>query len=86
MRTAIEVIWWIGLLGALVPTLVILKEVSLLLRVLTDIHRLGIYTRDAARGIAINVDVAPQLIAASENAARVCGSMVAVAREVEERI
>ena len=29
MRLAIELIWWIGLVGALVPTLVILKEAFL---------------------------------------------------------
>ena len=66
MRTAIEIIWWIGLLGALPPTLIIIKEVVLMLRVLKDIHTLGVYTRDAARGIASNVAVAPQLAAAAE--------------------
>ena len=68
MRTAIEVVWWIGVLGALPATLVILKEVALLLRVLSDIHRLGVYTRDAARGIATNVAVAPQNTAAATDA------------------
>ena len=55
MPGVIRVIWWIGLIGALVATLAILKEVSLVLRTLRDIHRLGEATREAARGIAANV-------------------------------
>lgn len=61
METAIQVVWWIGLVGALIPTLVILKEVAVVLRALRDIHRLAELTRDAARGIADNVAVGPRL-------------------------
>ena len=55
MRTAILVVWWIGLVGALIPTLVILKQAFLVVRVLRDILHLAEHTRTAARGIAANV-------------------------------
>jgi hypothetical protein len=54
VRTAILVVWWIGLLGALVPTLVILKQSFLVIGTLQDILRLAHLTADAARGIAAN--------------------------------
>ena len=54
MRTAILVVWWVGLLGALVPTLVILKQSLLVIGTLQDILRLARLTADAARGIAAN--------------------------------
>ena len=57
----IEVIWWIGLIGALVATLVILKEVGLVLRALRDIHRLAVITRQAGAGVAANVRPIPEL-------------------------
>jgi hypothetical protein len=55
MRTAILVVWWIGLVGALIPTLVILKQAFLVVGTLQDILRLAEHTRTAARGIAANV-------------------------------
>jgi len=61
VTTTIVVVWWIGLAGALAATLVILKEVGLVLRALRDIHRLAIATRHAAVGIAVNVRPIPDL-------------------------
>jgi hypothetical protein len=55
-RRAIEIVWSIGLLGALVTTVVMLKEVALVLRALREIHELARMTRDAAEGIARNVE------------------------------
>ena len=55
MRTAILAVWWIGFVGALIPTLVILKQAFLLVRTLRDILQLAEHTRTAARGIAANV-------------------------------
>jgi hypothetical protein len=52
----IEVIWWIGLVGALLATVAVLKEVALVLRALRDIHELALRTREAAEGIAHNVE------------------------------
>lgn len=61
METAIIVVWSLGLIVALIATMVILKQVSMILGVLQGIHRLGEITRDAARGIAANVEVVPDL-------------------------
>src|ERR671939_1026374 len=55
-RRLIEIVWWIGLLGALVATLAVLKEVALVLRALRDIRELAQRTREAAEGIARNVE------------------------------
>jgi hypothetical protein len=68
METAIQVIWWIGLVGALIATVVILKQVVLILRVLRGIHRLAVLTRTASQGIARNVATAPRLGATTESA------------------
>ena len=57
MPRVILLIWSIGLAGALVATLAILKQVALLLRTLQEIHALAVRTRDAARGITSNVRV-----------------------------
>ncbi len=56
METGILVVWWIGLLVALIPTLMIVKEVLLVLRTLRDIRRLAGIIQPAADGIARNVD------------------------------
>lgn len=56
MDTAILVIWWVGLLAALVPTLVILKEVVLMLSTLRAILTLSGIIETAARGIVEHVD------------------------------
>jgi hypothetical protein len=61
MEIAIQIIWWIGLIGALPATLLILKEVALVLRVLRHILELAELTRDAARQIERNTAVIPEL-------------------------
>jgi hypothetical protein len=61
MRTAIEVVWWLGLLGALVPTLVILKLAFLVVGRLREILRLAALTRDAAAGVAVHVAAVDEL-------------------------
>ena len=55
MRAAILAVWALGLLGALVPTLVIVKLVFLVVGRLREILKLATLTRAAARGIAANV-------------------------------
>ena len=55
-RRLIAIVWWIGLLGALAATVVVLKEVALVLRALRDIRELAGRTREAAEGIARNVE------------------------------
>jgi hypothetical protein len=78
MTVAIEVVWWIGLIGALGATLVILKEVTLVLRALRDIHRLGIITRRAARGVAMNLECMPRLATLPEHARPLVAAYAAV--------
>jgi hypothetical protein len=89
METAILVVWWIGLLGALVATRVILKEVALVVRALRDINRLAEFTRDAARGVATNVEPASRLAGVGEPAdtlATTTGSLTTVAASIERRL
>ncbi len=71
MSTGIQIVWWIGLVGALLVTLVILREVEMVLRSLHDIHRLAEYTRDAAQGLAKNVEVVPGLASVAEPAGQI---------------
>ena len=66
---AIQVMWWIGLIGALIATLAILKEVALVLRALRDIQRLAGIIRETAQGVATNLAAASRL-AGAEDAAR----------------
>jgi cystathionine beta-lyase/cystathionine gamma-synthase len=61
MQTTILVIWWIGLVAALFGTVVILKQVSVILRTLRHIHELAEHTRAAARGLADHLEAAPKL-------------------------
>jgi uncharacterized membrane protein YcjF (UPF0283 family) len=68
METAIQVVWWIGLVVALVLTLVILKEVSLVVGTLRDIARLAELTREAARGMAGHLASASRLKGAADPA------------------
>lgn len=89
METAIQIVWWIGLLGALVATLVILKEVALVVRALRDIHRLAEFTRDAAHGVATNVAAASRLERVAEPAGTLqeaTGSLAATAASIERRL
>lgn len=61
MNTAILIVWWVGLVGALIATLLILKEVTLVIRTLTDIRQLATRTAAAARGVAEHVAPVPAL-------------------------
>jgi hypothetical protein len=54
---AIEITWAIGLVGILIPTIIVLKQVAVILHVLKDIEKLGARTLEAARGIRANVAV-----------------------------
>jgi hypothetical protein len=78
MTLAIQVVWWIGLVGALAATLVILKEVALVLRALRGIHRLAVITRRAARGVAVNLECVPRLAPLPERARPLVAAHAAV--------
>jgi hypothetical protein len=69
LETAILIVWWIGLIGALIATLVIVKEVFLVINALQDILKLAELTRHAARGLVHNLQSVEQL-AGVEPAAR----------------
>jgi sorbitol-specific phosphotransferase system component IIC len=89
MEIAIQLVWWIGLIGALIPTLIILKEVALVLRTLGEIHRLACLTRDAAHGVASNVSVIPSLGVLSEPLVQLrsaTGEMVMAAATIERKV
>ena len=77
MRLAIEIIWWIGIIGALVPTLVILKEALLVIGALRGILRLAEATHVAAQGIGVHVHPAEKLEGLTEIAQRLDADVVA---------
>ena len=79
MQRAIQVVWWIGLLGALIGTLVILKQVTLVVRALRDIQRLAEITRDAAQELATNAAAISRLEGSEEPARRLREAAVALA-------
>lgn len=82
MNRAIEAMWWIGLIGALVATLAILKAVSLVLRALIDIHQLSELTHEAAEGVATNLAVVSKLSDLEEPAGELRQSVAALASAV----
>jgi hypothetical protein len=61
VEIAIQVVWWLGLLVALLFTLVILKRVFGLLHVLRGILALAEHTHAAARGLARHAEAAGRL-------------------------
>jgi hypothetical protein len=67
-ETWVLIIWAIGLLGALPPTLIIVKEVRLVLGTLTAIRVLADRTAEAARGIAQHVEPVPEMAATLDHA------------------
>ncbi|HYY44088.1 MAG TPA: hypothetical protein VE975_02745 [Actinomycetota bacterium] len=79
LRPAIFVVWLTGLVGALIATLVILKEVALVLRELRAIHRLAEFTREAAQGLATNASAASRLATSEEPTRRLREGARAVA-------
>ena len=74
MEIAIQVIWWIGLIWALIATGILLKLVSLLLAELSAISRLAVITRDAAAGIAANTEQLASFKALGSPAQRVAAA------------
>jgi hypothetical protein len=66
METALLAIWWIGLIGALPATIVLLKRASLVIGALRDIHRLAVLTARSARDIGGTLEAIPRLAALEE--------------------
>lgn len=89
MEWAVQVIWWVGLGGALSLTLVILKEVFLVLRTLRDIHRLAEHTRTAALRIAAHTATADEfdlLREPTERLSRAAGAIASVSASVQRKL
>lgn len=89
METPIQIIWWIGLLGALIPTVIILQEATLIVRTLRDIYTLAEITRGASGGILENVSLGTTLETLGEPAAGVgqaTAQLAVAAASVEPRL
>jgi hypothetical protein len=89
MRPALFIVWLTGLIGALIATLVILKEVALVLRELKAIHRLAEFTREAAQGLATNASAASRLATLDEPARKLrqgAGDLASAAASVEQKL
>jgi hypothetical protein len=89
METAIQVVWWIGLAGALILTLVILKEVALVIRALKDIHQLAELTREAAQGVSNNMAAASRLASLGDSAHELretLGTLASAAATLEQKL
>lgn len=56
MTLAVQIVWWIGLIGALGATLAILKLVALVLRSSRDVLACARIARQAARGIGAHLE------------------------------
>ena len=89
MRPAIFLVWLTGLVGALIATLVILKEVALVLRELKAIRRLAEFTREAAQGLATNASAASRLGSLEEPTRRLregAGDLASAVASVEQKL
>ncbi len=79
LEAGVQAVWSIGLIGALVATLLLLKEVALLLRVLGHIRIGAESTRDAAQRLAANAAAVSRLAAAEDPADELREANVALA-------
>jgi hypothetical protein len=89
MQKMILGLWSIGLIGMLPATLVILKEVALVLKELKSIHQLAEFTREAAQGLATNASAASRLAASEEPARRLqegAGALASASASVEQKL
>jgi hypothetical protein len=89
VQTAIQVVWWIGLIGAVIATLIIVKEVALVLRVLGHIHQLAELTREAAQGVAANATAVsrfPELEGPARGLREGTGSLASAAASLERKL
>lgn len=83
MRIAIELVWWIGVLGALAATAVIVKESLLVIGTLRRMHGLAERTHIAARGVVVHLAAAPQLAGAGERIRQLDDAVADVTRMLD---
>jgi hypothetical protein len=89
MHAAIITVWTIGLVGALIPTVVVLKLGLLVIAVLRDILKLAAFTAAAADGIAVNVaPIAsiPDLAPAGEGLTGAAREVCRVLHSIEQHV
>jgi hypothetical protein len=84
MITAIVVVWTVGLLGALLATLVIAKESLLLIRTLQDTLRMARVTAKAARGVEGNLAAVSSLSAVGDALRPLDAAMADLAATLEQ--
>ena len=82
MDVIIQLIWWIGLAGALLLTLPILQAVVLVVRALRDIAELGAHIEESAQGLAASLEVGAEL----ESLLPPAGSVRAEAEQLAETV
>jgi len=83
MRIAIELAWWIGLVGALAATAVIVKESLLVIGTLRRMYALAERTHIAARGIVVHLAAAPRLAGAGERVRQLDDAVADVTRMLQ---
>ncbi len=85
----IETLWWIGLAGAVVGWLVLLKLVLVAHRILGHICVVARMTRDTARSISVSMRAVSELPAVDRSATELGGrivGLVAALRGLEETV
>lgn len=80
METAILVIWWIGLLGALALTVVAVAEVVRVVHHAMEIKRLAREVLPAAGGIAANTALIADLEGVTRTGGRLLGAVETLGR------
>jgi anaerobic ribonucleoside-triphosphate reductase len=89
METGIQIVWWIGLIIALIMTLAILKGAFQIVNVLKDIYQLSEVTLTAAAGIRSNLSSVRQMDALhipAQNLQMAAASLNTAAGEIEEQL
>jgi hypothetical protein len=89
MDIGIQIVWWIGLIVALLMTLAILKGAFQIIHVLRDILHLSEYTQRAASGILDNLSEVRQMDSLHQPAHNLhlaAASLNVAAEEIENQL
>jgi hypothetical protein len=89
MHAAVITVWIIGLIGALIPTIVILKLGMLVIAALRDILKLSVFTAEATARIADHVaPIAsiPDLSSAGDGLVRAARHACSLLHSVEKQL
>lgn len=80
METAVIIVWWIALLGALILTAIVVGEIVRVVHHVREISRLASVTLPAAGGIAANTAVLAALEGVGVTVGRLLGTAQAIDR------